>query len=147
MFEFDAEIKRLEGKMRWNVFYFPYPAAEHFGTGGNIPVLITVDGYPFEHTLLPSRNGHYLVYNEFIKRAVGKGLGDSVHVTLEKDAKERETAVLPYVEEALREAGVLDLFLKQPNYGKREQINHIEIAKKQEMKASRLNALIKELRK
>jgi len=145
MFEFDAEIVRLEGKMRWNVLYFPYPVVEHFGSGGNIPVRITVDGHPFEHMLLPSRNGHYLVYNEFIKRAAGKDLGDSVHVTLEKDERKREVVIPAYIEKALREAGVLDAFLKQPDYGRREQINHIEIAKKDETKVNRLNALIKQL--
>ena len=89
-FEFDSEIKLLEGKIKWNVFYFPYSAMEHFGSKGNIPVNITVDGHSFDHMLLPSKNGHYLVYNEFIKRAVGKKLGDSVHVTLEKDTGKRE---------------------------------------------------------
>ncbi|HOV69236.1 MAG TPA: DUF1905 domain-containing protein [Clostridia bacterium] len=67
-YEFDSQIKQLEGKIKWSVFYFPYSAAEaeEFGFKGNIPVFITVDGHSFEHTLLPSKNGHYLVYNEFI---------------------------------------------------------------------------------
>ena len=80
-FEFDSEIKRLEGKIKWCVFYFPYSAVEAFGMKGNIPVQITVDGHPFEHTLLPSRNGHYLVYNEFIKRAVGKYQKARIYIT------------------------------------------------------------------
>ena len=88
-YEFDAEIKRLEGKIKWSVFYFPESAEECFGIKGNIPVKITVDGHPFDHTLLSSRNGHYIVYNEFIRRAVGKEMGDSIHVTLEKDEKPR----------------------------------------------------------
>jgi hypothetical protein len=46
-FEFDSEIKQLEGKIKWNVFYFPYSAMEHFGSKGNIPVSITVDGHGF----------------------------------------------------------------------------------------------------
>ena len=64
-FEFDSEIKQLEGKIKWSVFYFPYPAPEHFGSKGNIPVSITVDGHAFDHTLLPSKNGHYLVYKAY----------------------------------------------------------------------------------
>ena len=75
-YEFDAEIKRLEGKIQWSIFYFPESAVECFGSKGNIPVKITVDGHPFDHMLLGSRNGHYLVYNEFIRRAVGKDMGD-----------------------------------------------------------------------
>lgn len=146
-FEFDSEIKLLEGKIKWNVFYFPYSAMEHFGSKGNIPVNITVDGHSFDHMLLPSKNGHYLVYNEFIKRAVGKKLGDSVHVTLEKDAGKREFVTPTYIEDYLTEAGVMEMFLKQPDYAKREQINHIELAKKEETKINRINALIGSLSK
>ena len=144
-FEFDSEIKRLEGKIKWNVIYFPYSTSEHFGSKGNIPVCITVDGHQFDHTLLPSKNGHYLVYNEFIRRAAGKGPGDFVHVVLEKDTKKREVIIPGYIEEALKDADVLELFLKQPDYIKREQINHIELAKKEETKVNRIDALIKRL--
>lgn len=144
-FEFESEIKQLEGKIKWSVFYFPYSAEEHFGTKGNIPVCVTVDGHAFDHTLLPSKNGHYLVYNEFIRRAVGKNVGETVHVTLEKDAKKREIVIPADVEKAFKEAGVLERFLKQPDYGKREQINHIEVAKKEETRTGRINALIKQL--
>ena len=144
-FEFDSEIKQLEGKIKWSVFYFPYSALEHFGSKGNIPVCITVDGHAFDHMLLPSKNGHYLVYNEFIKRAIGKNLGDTVHVTLEKDTKKRESVTPGYIESALKGNGLIDVFSAQPGYIKREQINHIEISKKEETKTNRLNALIKRL--
>jgi len=144
-YEFDAEIKRLEGKIQWSVFYFPESAEECFGSKGNIPVKITVDGHPFDHTLLGSRNGHYLVYNEFIRRAVGKAMGDIVHVTLEKDDQPRTFYIPPYLEVILRDSGVLDAFLKQPDYLKREQVNKIELAKKEETKANRVEKLISEL--
>ena len=142
-FEFDSEIKMLEGKIKWSVFYFPYSTTEHFGSKGNIPVCITVDGHSFDHTLLPSKNGHYLVYNEFIKRIVNKELGDFIHVSLERDTKKREVIIPDYIEEALKTAAVFELFLEQPDYIKREQINHIEIAKKEETKLNRIDALIK----
>jgi len=145
-FEFDAEIKRLEGKIQWSVFYFSGSAEECFGSKGNIPVKITVDGHPFDHMLLPSRNGHYLVYNEFIRRAVGKDIGDSVHVVLEKDEQKRIFTVPAYLETALRDGGVLEAFLKQPDYLKREQVNKIELAKKEETKANRIDKLIKDLK-
>jgi len=146
-YEFDAEIKRLEGKIQWNVFYFPESAEQCFGSKGNIHVKITVDGHPFTHTLLGSRNGHYLVYNEFICRAVGKGMGDSLHVTLEKDDQPRIFTIPAYLENALKEGGVLEAFLKQPDYLKREQVNKIELAKKEETKTNRLQRLIVELEK
>jgi len=131
------------GKIKWNVFYFPYSVSEQFGSKGNIPVCITVDGHPFDHMLLPSKNGHYLVYNEFIKRAVGKNLGDSVHVTLERDAKKRAVVIPADIEKALKDFGVLERFRNQPDYYKREQLNHIEISKKEETRANRIVALMK----
>ena len=144
-YEFDAEIKRLEGKIKWSVFYFPESAEECFGSKGNIPVKITVDGHSFDHTLLGSRNGHYLVYNEFIRRAVGKDMGDILHVTLEKDNQPRIFTVPAYLETILRDGGVWEAFLKQPDYLKREQVNKIELAKKEETKTNRNEKLIQEL--
>jgi len=144
-FEFDSEIKRLEGKIKWSVFYFPCDAAARFGAKGNIPVCVTVDGHAFDHTLLPSKNGHYLVYNEFIRRAVGKELGEVVHVTLEQDTKKREPVIPTHIEEALKDAGALEAFMKLPAYERREIVNHIELAKKEETKVNRLAALVRRL--
>jgi hypothetical protein len=145
-YEFDSEIRLLEGKMKWNVLYFPYPVQEVFQTNGKVAVRITVDGHEFDHTLLPSRNGHYLVYNEFIRRAVQKKPGDIVRVTLEKSEEKREIVVPVYISGALEAGNVLDVFLRQPDYVKREQINYIELAKKQETKDSRLLALVKRIK-
>jgi len=144
-FEFDSIITQLEGNIKWNVFYFPYSVTEHFGTKGTIPVRITVDGFAFDHTLLPSQKGHYLVYNEFIRHAVCKQPGNSVHVTLEQDACKREFIMPADLEEALLAGGVLDVFLRQPDYLKREQANAIALAKKDETKQNRTKALIEKL--
>ena len=146
LFTFDAEIKQLEGKIKWSVVYFPHSAEELFGTKGNVPVRITVDGHAFEHTLLGSRNGHYFVYNEFIRNAVGKGLGDTLSVTLEKDDTPRVFKAPDYIEKALKDADAWEKFSAQPDYLKREQVNKIEIAKKDETKTNRLNKLIELLR-
>ena len=89
----------------------------------------------------------FLVYNEFIKRAVGKKPGDSVHVTLEKDMRKREFLIPAYIEDYLTDAGIIEMFLKQPDYAKREQVNFIELAKKEETKINRINALIGRLGK
>jgi len=118
---------------------------ECVGSKGNIPVKITVGGHPFDHTLLGSRNGHYLVYNEFIRRAVGKNMGDIVHATLEKDEQPRIIAVPTYLETVLKDGGVLDAFLKQPDYLKREQVNKIELAKREEARINRIQKLVNEV--
>ena len=45
-----------------------------------------------------------------------------------------------------KDGGVLEAFLKQPDYLKREQVNRIELAKKEETKTNWIQKLIAELR-
>lgn len=146
MFEFDSEIMRLEGKMKWKVVYFPYSVSETFNTNGRVPVQIVVDGHEFDHTLLPSRNGHYFVYNEFIRKEVHKELGDKLHVILRKSEEKRNIIVPEHLTHNLEEHNMLETFMNQPDYLKREQINHIELAKKEETKYNRILSLINKLR-
>jgi Domain of unknown function (DUF1905). len=145
VYEFDSEIKMLEGKMKWKVVYFPYSVKELFNTNGKVSIQISVDGHEFDHTLLPSKNGHYFVYNEFIRRAVQKELGDKLHVTLEKCENNREVVVPDYIAKNLEEHQLLSTFLGQPDYIKREQINYIELAKKEETRNNRIVTLISKL--
>jgi GNAT superfamily N-acetyltransferase len=67
------------------------------------------------------------------------------HVTSEKDDQPRAFVVPPYIEMILKDSGVLDAFLKQPDYLKREQLNKIELAKKEETKINRIQKLVAEL--
>lgn len=134
MFKFEGEIKQLEGKIKWSVIYFPFPTLEVFGSKGNIPVNIIIDGHSFKHTLLPSRNGHYLVYNEFIKRMVGKDIGDIVSISLEKATAEIEFIIPEYIKKELESNGVLDTYLKQPNYLKKNKLIILRLQKKKRQK-------------
>lgn len=143
--EFTAEIKLLEGKMKWSVVYFPHPAQEHFGTNGRVNVRVVVDGHPFDAVLLPSRNGHYFAYNAPMKKATGKKIGDTVNVTLEKAEDKRELVIPDYISASLKEHAVLDKLLAMPYYIAREEINKIEWAARDETKAKRLEALIARL--
>ena len=101
LYNFDAEINLLEGKMKWSVVYFPHSVIDVFGTNGKVPVAITVDGHKFDHTLLPSRNGHYIVYNKIISQKVGKKRGESVQITLRKLEGKRKVEIPDYVKEKL----------------------------------------------
>jgi hypothetical protein len=144
-YDFAAEIKRLEGKIQWNVIYFPHPAQDHFGTNGRVNVKAVVDGHEFESMLLPSRNGHYLVYNAAMKKTVRKELGDTVQVMIEKSVEKRELVVPDYIATALSENAALEKFQAMPTYIKREEINKIESAKRDETRSKRLEALIAKL--
>lgn len=144
-YDFNAQIKLLEGKIKWSVIYFPHPAQEHFGTNGRVNVRAVVDGHEFDTTLLPSRNGHYFVYNSGMKNTIGKKLGDDVQVMLERCEQKREVTIPDYILAALKENSAFDSFLKMPDYIKREEINKIETAQHDETKSKRLHSLIAKL--
>ena len=72
------------------------------GTRSRFNVQAIVDGHPFSSTLLPSKNGHYMVYNKTIKSICKKEIGDSVHVVLKPDVEERVLDIPDYILEKIK---------------------------------------------
>ena len=144
--EFDAVLHRLEGKIAWTVFYVPFSVSKLYGTQGRLEVKATINGHAFRGTLLPSRNGHYLVYNQAIRSVCKKKLGDSLHVTMEPDTAPRTVEVPEDVRRALAaDKAVLAAYEGQPDYIKREQITKITSAKRPETRQKRIVSLFEVL--
>ena len=66
-------------------------------------------------------------------------------MTLKKAEGNREVEIPGFIRQGLIRADALDAFLRQPNYMKREQINHIGAARKDETKKVRIGRLISRL--
>ncbi len=143
MLEFDAIIVRLPGKMAWPVFYAP---ASFATTKSRINVRVVVDGLDARTVLLPSSNGHYLVYTQAMREHGRKVIGDTVHVLLEEDHQPRELEIPHDVSEALDEA-IAAKFAALPYYMRREEINKINGAKTQPTREKRIAALLVKLLK
>jgi len=144
--EFEAAIVRLPGKMAWPVFYIP--ASFTSDTKGRINVLATVDGAEFHGTLLPSSNGHYLVYSQAMRKHCGKEVGGTVHVLLEVDDQPREVELPHDVAAALAGSqAAMAKFTSLPYYLRREEMNKINGAKTLPTREKRINALIEKLLK
>lgn len=144
--EFNAILQKLEGKMDWTVFYIPFSVEEEYGTKSRFNVQAIIDGHPFSGTLLPSKNGHYMVYNKAIKLVCKKEIGDSIHVVLRPDIQERILNIHDNILEVIKGNPIANSkFNELPYFIKREEINKIEEAKKEETKIRRLEKLIKKL--
>lgn len=145
--EFDATIQRLEGKMAWPVLYVPFDLEETYGTKGRLNVIITLDGHGFQGTLLPSKHGHYIVYNQFMKAACKKEMGDSIHIVMEPDLEPRMIEIPDDLQGILAtDHVVFEEYEKLPDYMKREEVNKIQSAKKPETRQNRIQKLIEKLR-
>ena len=145
--EFSVELQRLPGKIMWTVIYVPFSVPELYGTNSRVNVTVTIDGHEFAGTLLPSKQGHYLPFNQPMKAATGKTLGDTVQVTMTPESSPREVEVPEILRVALAaDAAARAQFAAKPAYQRRELIQHILNAKADETRARRVQALIARLR-
>src|SRR5947209_8768153 len=87
--------------------YFPYNVEEVFGTRGRVPVKATFDGVPYSGSLIKyGAPQHMLGVLKSIREQIGKGPGDMVEVTIEKDEAERTVEVPTEFEKLLKKEKV-----------------------------------------
>lgn len=79
---FTAPITRDDATSGWTIVVMP-DSGTFFGTRKPVKVAGTIDGHPFEATLLPMGDGTHLVpLKAALRKTVGKENGDDVTVHL-----------------------------------------------------------------
>ena len=102
------------------------------------PVRGTVNGTPFTGRIAVYGGKYYLGFNKEIREAAGIGVGDVLSIELDRDDMPREVAVPADLEVALDAAGVRDRFDALSFTHRREYMEWIEEAKREETRARRL---------
>ena len=144
---FVATIIQHEG-MNAGYIEFPYSVQEVFGTRGMVKVKALFDE-KVEYRGILSNMGtgcHILILTQEIRRKLGKTFGDAVSIELEQDLDVREVIVPEYVQVLLDENPDERTFFEKLSYTHRkEYINWITSAKKEETRAKRLVSFIEKL--
>lgn len=148
VFEFDAVIR--DGGEKWpeaSCVYFPYDVHESFGTRGQVKINATFDGVPYRGSLANMGSAHIVILRKDVKAQVGKGHGDTVRVTIQKDTQERIVEVPQELKDAFKTSPDAEGFYNTLSYtNRKEYASWITTAKRAETKERRLSKTIEMLK-
>lgn len=144
---FKAPIIQHE-RMNAGYVEFPFSVEEVFGTRGMVKVKALFDGQA-EYRGIMSNMGtgcHILILTQEVRGKLGKSFGDSVLVELEHDFEKREVIIPEDVQNLLTEYPEAQAFFEKLSYTHRkEYINWITSAKREETRAKRMVEFIEKL--
>ena len=144
-YKFKARIEAASGGGA--CVFFPYDVEKEFGTKGRVPVKATFDGVPYSGSMVKyGAPQHMLGILKSIREHLGKGPGDVIDVTIEKDESERTVEVPLSFEKLLKKEKVWPAFDKLSYSHKREYVRWISGAKREETRVNRLARSVEMLR-
>lgn len=125
----------------------PFDVEQKFGKK-RVPVVATIDGETYRGSLV--RMGgecHMLLIRKDIREKIGKGIGDSVSVTLQEDTTPRTVEVPADLAQALASDAVAAAFFEGLSFThRREYVQWVEGAKRDETRRRRIEKTVSLLR-
>ena len=138
--EFEAMLEHPDQVGAWTFLRVPFSVEKVFGSKARVAVKGTINGVPFRSSLMPQGYGiHFLVVNKALQKGASAGHGNTVHVVIETDNVPRSVQVPQDLQEALdRNAIARASFEKMPYSHKKEYVEWIESAKREETRTGRI---------
>lgn len=144
---FTAKLEKSDDGMDTAFIIIPFNVEKTYGTRGQVKVKASFDGHPYRGVIANMGTGcHILGVRKDIRAAIGKAVGDSVLVELQKDNEERVVDVPEDLQLALsRSKKARDFFDTLSYTNRKEYAVWVSSAKKVETREKRLTESIKKL--
>ena len=125
----------------------PFSVEEEYGTRGQVKVKVLFDKHPYRGVLANMGTGcHILGVRQDIRQAIGKQVGDSILVELERDIEERIVEVPDDLKKLLTKNKTAQKFFDSLSFtNKKEYALWISTAKKEETRKKRLEQTLEKL--
>lgn len=142
--EFDAVIQQA-GNINGAYIEPPFDVEQVFGAK-RVKVLATFDGVEYRGSVVKMGGCYMLGITQEIRKKIGKDFGDSVMVTIEKDEAERVVEIPEDFSRLIAEDWKAQATYDKLSYtAKKEYVNWINEAKREETRQDRLKKAIERL--
>jgi len=89
----------------WTYISVPFDVHKVFGTRARVPVIGTMNGFPFRNSLMPEGNGtHCMMISKELQAGADAHAGDTVLVILDRDEEPRTVDVPVELKAALKQS-------------------------------------------
>jgi hypothetical protein len=145
--QFEALLEANGEGGAWPLIFIPVDCVEAFGTKGRLSVKGTLNGFPFQSSIFPNGDGtHHLMINKQMREGAKAKVGDTLAVTMEADTGPRVVSVPDDLQRALSgHAEASAIFEKLAYSHKKEYVEWIEQAKREETRAGRIQKTVEML--
>jgi hypothetical protein len=145
--KFEAKLQGKGPGNAWTFLPIPFDVQKAFGTKARVPVVGTINGFPFRNSLMPEGDGtHSMMVNKELQKGAGATAGDMVAVVIELDKTPRSVTVPDDLKGLLAKHKPAETAFMGLAYShKKAFLDWIDSAKKPETRAKRLKETIEML--
>lgn len=145
--KFTAKLENSNDGMDTAFISIPFNVEKVYGTKGQVKVKVTFDGHPYRGVIANMGTGcHILGVRKDIRAAIGKMVGDTVLVELQKDTEERIVEMPEDLQQALAKSKKAREFYESLSFtNRKEYAVWVISAKRAETREKRLAETIEKL--
>jgi len=145
---FEARLKGEGPNGAWTFIDVPFDVGKTWGTRARVSVVACINGESYRTSIFPAGDGtHRMMVNKRMQAAARAGAGDVVSVTMSPDVGERTVEVPRDLRGALAADKQAKGLFKALSYScKKEYVEWITSAKREETRAGRVTKAVEMLR-